>query len=61
MVREIWSHRNKVIFSGGVVDHLEIFSLAQLKVWSWVTSKNHTAQFSFSEWCLAPLPCLNMM
>jgi len=39
MVREIWCHRNKDIFKGGVVDHSKIFTLAQLKAWSWVTLK----------------------
>ncbi|XP_068487140.1 uncharacterized protein [Phaseolus vulgaris] len=34
VVWEIWIHRNKIIFNGGVVDHLEIFSMAQLKVGS---------------------------
>jgi len=34
MVREIRSHRNKVVFNGGMVDYSEIFSLAQLKTWS---------------------------
>ena len=58
MVRDIWCHRNKVIFKGGVVDHSEIFTLAQLKAWSWVTSKIPSACFSFSDWCLAPLSCL---
>jgi len=32
MVSEIWSHRNRIIFKGGVLDYSEIFSLAQLKV-----------------------------
>ena len=31
IVSEIWSHRNKVVFNGAVVDAEEIFSLAQLK------------------------------
>jgi len=31
IVLEVWSHRNKVVFKGGVVDDVEIFSLAQLK------------------------------
>jgi len=30
---EVWSLRNKVVFKGGVVDAVEIFSLAQLKGW----------------------------
>jgi len=51
VVREIWNHRNKIIFNSGVVAHLEIFSLAQLNVWTWVTSKVSATQFSFSNWC----------
>jgi len=54
VVSEIWWHRNKVIFKGGVVDHSEIFTLTQLKVWSWITSKILFTCFSFSDWCLAP-------
>jgi len=49
VVSEIWSHRNKIIFKGGVFYSSEIFSLAQLKVWSWITSKFPSACFSFSD------------
>jgi len=58
LVNDIWHHRNKHIFKGAVIDHSEIFSLAQLKVWSWVTSKDPLACFSFSDWCLDPLVCM---
>ena len=30
IVTETWVHRNKVVFRNGVVDNIEIFSLAQL-------------------------------
>jgi len=30
---EIWNHRNKVVFRGGVVDEVKVFYLAQLKGW----------------------------
>ena len=33
IVLEIWNHRNKVVFNRGVVDVVEICSLAQLKGW----------------------------
>ena len=58
LVSEIWSHRNNCLFKGGVVDHIEVFSLAQLKVWSWISSKIPSAKFSFSDWCLEPLVCM---
>ena len=58
VVSEIWSHRNKIIFKDGVLDSSKIFSLAQLKVWSLITSKFPSTCFSFSDWCLNPLVCL---
>jgi len=36
IVSEIWNHRNKVVFNGGVVGDEEIYSLAQLKGWLWL-------------------------
>jgi len=47
VVSEILRHRNKQIFKGGVIDHSKIFSMAQLKAWSLVTSKVPYACFSF--------------
>jgi len=34
LASEIWRHKNNCLFKGGVVDHTEVFSLAQVKVWS---------------------------
>jgi len=58
VVNEIWKHRNKHIFQGGVIDHSEMFTLTQLKVWSWVTSKSGSACFTYSEWCIDPMACM---
>jgi len=58
VVSEIWKHNNKHIFQGGVIDHLEVFTLAQLKVWSWITSKIVSARFTYSEWCIDPMSML---
>jgi len=52
MVSEIWKHRNKHIFQCGVIDLSEVFTLAQLRVWSWRTSKTVSVRFSYSEWCI---------
>jgi len=49
LVSEIWRHRNNCLFKVGVVDHTEVFSLAQVKVWSWIKSKIPLVSFSFSE------------
>jgi len=35
IVSEIWRHRNKIVFNNWVVDGVEIFTLTQLKAWSW--------------------------
>jgi len=40
IVWEIWTQRNKVVFNGGVVYAIEVFSLAQLKGWLWAKYKN---------------------
>lgn len=31
---ELWKYRNNFIFKNGEVDHVEIFTVIQLKVWS---------------------------
>jgi len=33
MVDELWKHRNRKIFKSGKIDHIEIFTMVQLKVW----------------------------
>jgi len=42
----------------GELCHIEIFTLAQMKVWSWVMSKAHGVSFSYSNWCVKPLICM---
>ena len=56
--REDLEGQNKVMFDKGKVDHIEIFTLAQLKAWSWVTSKEILAMFTYAQWCIDPKFCL---
>jgi len=35
LVKEIWNHRNRLIFNNGKVDEIEIFALAQMNAWTW--------------------------
>ena len=58
IIGELWKQINKKIFKNGRIDHIEIFMMVQLKVWSWVTSKVRLASFSYSDWCLKPLVCM---
>jgi len=58
IVGELRSHRNKRIFKGGRVDHIEIFTMEQMKTWSWITSKARSVSFSYSDWYLEPLICM---
>jgi len=37
------------------VDCVEIFTLAQLKMWSWLTNKERLANFAYPQWCLNPI------
>ena len=45
LVSKIWRHKNNYLFKGGVVDHTEIFSVTQIKVWSWISSKIPSVSF----------------
>jgi len=58
VVGELCIHRKKRTFRGGEIDHIEIFTLAHMKVWSWVMSKEHGVSFLYSDWCLEPLICM---
>jgi len=58
VVSEIWKHKNKHIFQGGVIDFSEMFTLAQLKASSWVTFKTVSARFTYSKWCIDPVACM---
>ncbi|XP_068504164.1 uncharacterized protein [Phaseolus vulgaris] len=60
VISEIWSHRNRIIFNRGVADEKEVFALAQVKAWSWV-STSRLVSFSYSDWCLAPLECTRLV
>jgi len=49
IVLEIWNHKIKVVFNRGIVDAVEIFSLAQLKGWLWIKHKLSKITFSYSD------------
>ena len=57
----IWKHRNRVLFNQGKVDAEEIFTLAQVQSWVWMKHKERKVNFSYSEWVLSPLTCINMV
>jgi len=40
---------------------LEVFVVAQRKVWTWITSKEKDAKLSYSDWCLKPTICMNFV
>ncbi|KAK8470303.1 hypothetical protein PHAVU_004G108700, partial [Phaseolus vulgaris] len=61
IVSEIWNHRNNVVFKNGRVDLVEVFTMVQRKIWSWVTVKERLVDFSYSYWCLEPLYCMSYM
>jgi len=55
---EIWIHRNKVVFNGGKIDHLEVFGMAQLRAWEWFKYRNKKFSHSYPEWILNPEACI---
>ena len=57
----IWNHRNRIIFNNAVVDPVEIFALAQVKAWAWVSYKFPKSNFSYSDWCINVYECLKSL
>jgi len=58
VVGEIWKQMNLIIFKNVRMDSSEIFSLAQLKVWSWLSSKENLVDFFYAQCCMEPKECL---
>jgi len=50
VVSGIWRHRNSVTFDRGVVDALEVFTLVQVNVWSWIFAKSCCNSFTYPNW-----------
>jgi len=53
-----WMHRNRIVFNSGIVNGMEIFTLAQLKAWSWNKFRWKRANYYVSNWLLCPIICL---
>ena len=54
----IWNQRNCFVFKN-TVDLIEIFTVAQMKVWAWVNYKFSKSKFSYFDWCTNLYVCLN--
>jgi len=52
IICEIWNHRNMVVFKNGRVDLVEVFTVVQRKIWSWVTVKERLVNFWIDVWNL---------
>jgi len=47
LAKEIWNHRNRIVFSNGQVDEIEIFATTQLHAWIWAKFNGSRLQSSF--------------
>jgi len=61
IVWSIWIHRNNIIFRSKVKDVEEIFNLAQVKTWTWITNKVPKTSFFYSDWCLCSITCIKFV
>lgn len=52
----IWLHRNNSTFRNYVIDAEEVFNLVKVRDESQIRFKE---KFSYSDWVLCPLECLN--
>jgi len=56
----IWNHRNRFNFRNERV-LVEVSSLIQRKIWSWITVKERLSDFSYLDWCLEPIYCMRYL
>jgi len=61
VIRNIWNHRNNSILRHCKIDVEEVFTLAQVMVWAWITTKYPKTMFSYSNWCFSLITCLQTM
>jgi len=50
IVWSIWKHINNIIFRNQVPDIKEVFTLSQVKTWTWITNRIQKANFTYSDW-----------
>lgn len=53
--------KNNVIFKSARINHLEIYTMTQLKVWSWIILIKHLTYFTYFDWCIDPMACLKYL
>jgi len=61
LVKEIWNHRNRLIFNKEKVDEVEIFALVQMNAWTWAMFSGIRVQGSLSEWFMNTFEFLKQM
>ncbi|ESW25402.1 hypothetical protein PHAVU_003G032600, partial [Phaseolus vulgaris] len=57
----IWNHKNDIIFRNKISDGIQIFALIQINSWAWITFRHPKVIFSYSDWCLPPIMCINSL
>jgi len=58
IVWKIWMYKNRIVFNSEIVDDVEIFTLAQLKAWSWNKFRWKRVNYFVSDWLLCLIICL---
>ena len=58
VVGELWKQRNKKSFRNGTIGQSEIFTMVQLKVWSWVTANVRLTLFLLF-WLVSRTTCFH--
>ncbi|XP_057452110.1 uncharacterized protein LOC130743913 [Lotus japonicus] len=58
IIWSVWLYRNKVIFQGGIFEWEQVFEMAQLRAWQWLSARAADFSYSWYEWKLNPTSCL---
>lgn len=54
----IWLSRNAVIFNQEPFDESKQLEIIKPRVWNWFKFRGKGSNHCFSDWCIAPIPCM---
>jgi len=60
IIWQIWKYRNDILFKNMKCDIVEVYARVQSIFWAIIRVKYKNVHFSYSDWVLKPLICMQM-
>lgn len=58
IVWSIWLHRNDIIFNNCGLEFDKLYDAIRLPAWKWCANYVQDSYFSYPNWCMNPISCL---